>query len=73
MPLRNPDAKPHHNELLVNDPEQYFQGDVELSEQQADGIQEELVEVLNDPLVQIDEPARKKRKVGKVFFNACYF
>uniref|UniRef100_A0A914CPA3 Zinc metalloproteinase n=1 Tax=Acrobeloides nanus TaxID=290746 RepID=A0A914CPA3_9BILA len=65
VPLRNPDAKPHHNELLVNDPEQYFQGDVELSEQQADGIQEELVEVLNDPLVQIDEPVRKKRKVGK--------
>ena len=49
----------------MNDPEQYFQGDVELSEQQADGIQEELMEVLNDPLVIVDEPARKRRKIGK--------
>ena len=60
MILRNPEAKPHHDELSVNDPEQYFQGDVELSEKQAEGLQEELLEELEDK-----SGARKKRKVGK--------
>uniref|UniRef100_A0AC34FS94 Zinc metalloproteinase n=1 Tax=Panagrolaimus sp. ES5 TaxID=591445 RepID=A0AC34FS94_9BILA len=59
---RNPDAKHHFDELSVNDPDQYFQGDVELSEKQADKIQEELLDDL-----QNDDPKniRKKRKVGK--------
>uniref|UniRef100_A0AC35G067 Zinc metalloproteinase n=1 Tax=Panagrolaimus sp. PS1159 TaxID=55785 RepID=A0AC35G067_9BILA len=60
--IRNPDAKHHFDELSVNDPDQYFQGDVELSEKQADKIQEQLLDDL-----QADEPKskRKKRKVGK--------
>uniref|UniRef100_A0A7E4VRU7 Metalloendopeptidase n=1 Tax=Panagrellus redivivus TaxID=6233 RepID=A0A7E4VRU7_PANRE len=58
--LRNPDAKPHHDELSVNDPEQYFQGDVELSEQQADTLADELLEEDGD-----GDRRRRKRKVGK--------
>uniref|UniRef100_A0AC34RIY0 Zinc metalloproteinase n=2 Tax=Panagrolaimus sp. JU765 TaxID=591449 RepID=A0AC34RIY0_9BILA len=58
--LRDPDAKPHHDELSVNDPEQYFQGDVELSEKQAEGLQEELLEQTED-----ETKTRRKRKVGK--------
>lgn len=75
LPLRNPQARQHHDELSVNDPEQYFQGDVELSEHQAEGLQDELMEVLNDPMTQVDEPMRKKRKIGKVQHDSypCHF
>uniref|UniRef100_A0A914ZBJ2 Zinc metalloproteinase n=1 Tax=Panagrolaimus superbus TaxID=310955 RepID=A0A914ZBJ2_9BILA len=59
---RNPDAKHHFDELSVNDPDQYFQGDVELSEKQADKIQEEL---LDDLQADDSKNIRKKRKVGK--------
>ena len=44
----------------MNDPDQYFQGDVELSEGQAVNIQKELLEDFED------KNKRKKRKVGKV-------
>ncbi|KAK6765346.1 hypothetical protein RB195_025319 [Necator americanus] len=51
---RHPDAKGNKNELSVNNPEDYFQGDVDLSEQQVKQIEKSLL-----------EKHREKRKVGR--------
>ncbi|VDL78689.1 unnamed protein product [Nippostrongylus brasiliensis] len=51
---RNPDAKRNKDELSVNDPEDYFQGDVDLSEQQVQQIEKAFT-----------EGHREKRKIGR--------
>ncbi|VDK78633.1 unnamed protein product [Litomosoides sigmodontis] len=60
---RNPDAKRHHNELSVNDPDAYYQGDVDLSERQAELISEHFKSEI-DLEGKGDEIARQKRSVG---------
>ncbi|KIH68429.1 hypothetical protein ANCDUO_01232 [Ancylostoma duodenale] len=51
---RNPEAKRNKDELSVNNPEDYFQGDVDLSEQQVKQIEKSL-----------SDGHREKRKVGR--------
>lgn len=51
---RNPSAKRNKDELSVNDPEDYFQGDVDLSEQQVQQIEKAFT-----------EGHREKRKIGR--------
>ncbi|KAF1745725.1 hypothetical protein GCK72_022172 [Caenorhabditis remanei] len=51
---RNPNAGVHHDELAVNNADEYFQGDVDLSEQQ--------VKIIED---QFTEGKREKRKIGR--------
>ncbi|EFO22250.1 hypothetical protein LOAG_06237 [Loa loa] len=60
---RNPEAKRHHNELLINDPDAYYQGDVDLSEKQAEMLSKHLKSeiVLKE---KDDEIKRQKRSVG---------
>lgn len=55
--VRNPDAKHQPNELDVNDPEEFFQGDVDLSAKQA--------KLLLEQLTGHSSKKRTKRKVGK--------
>ncbi|CAD5217197.1 unnamed protein product [Bursaphelenchus okinawaensis] len=45
-PALNPNARRHPDELSVNDPEDFFQGDVELSDGQAKIIEQQLLEKL---------------------------
>uniref|UniRef100_A0A1I7RZJ8 CUB domain-containing protein n=1 Tax=Bursaphelenchus xylophilus TaxID=6326 RepID=A0A1I7RZJ8_BURXY len=58
-PKLNPNARRHPDELSVNDPEDFFQGDVELSDRQATIIEQDLLEKLGRA------NARRKRKVGR--------
>ncbi|CAI5456645.1 unnamed protein product [Caenorhabditis angaria] len=51
---RDPHAKLHHDELSVNNIDEYFQGDMDLSEQQ--------IKIIEDQFV---EGKREKRKIGK--------
>ncbi|VDO39254.1 unnamed protein product [Haemonchus placei] len=51
---RNPNAKTNKDELSVNNPEDYFQGDVDLSEQQVQQIEKSFT-----------EGHREKRKIGR--------
>ncbi|XGW32873.1 hypothetical protein V3C99_017409 [Haemonchus contortus] len=51
---RNPNAKTNKDELSVNNPEDYFQGDVDLSEQQVQQIERSFT-----------EGHREKRKIGR--------
>ncbi|EPB72576.1 astacin [Ancylostoma ceylanicum] len=51
---KNPDARRNQDELLVNNPEDYFQGDVDLSEQQVKLIEK-----------SFSDGHREKRKVGR--------
>ncbi|KAK6061921.1 astacin [Cooperia oncophora] len=51
---RNPNAKSNKDELSVNNPEDYFQGDVDLSEQQVQQIEKSFT-----------EGHREKRKIGR--------
>ncbi|KAK5979941.1 Zinc metalloproteinase [Trichostrongylus colubriformis] len=51
---RNPNAKHNKDELSVNNPEDYFQGDVDLSEQQVQQIEKSFT-----------EGHREKRKIGR--------
>uniref|UniRef100_A0A1I8AMW9 Metalloendopeptidase n=1 Tax=Steinernema glaseri TaxID=37863 RepID=A0A1I8AMW9_9BILA len=57
--VRDPSAKRHHDELSVNNLDDYFQGDVELSEAQVDILEKEIVKSTEG------EEGRKRRKVGK--------
>lgn len=58
--VRNPDSKPYKDELSINNADDFFQGDVELSSKQA--------RILIDRLSTTGNSAktRTKRKVGKV-------
>ncbi|CAI2355593.1 unnamed protein product [Caenorhabditis sp. 36 PRJEB53466] len=51
---RNPNAGKHHDELAVNNADEYFQGDVDLSDQQ--------VKIIED---QFTAGKREKRKIGR--------
>ncbi|CAD6185502.1 unnamed protein product [Caenorhabditis auriculariae] len=51
---RNPNATRNHDELSVNNADEYFQGDVDLSEHQVDIIEK-----------TFDRGKREKRKVGR--------
>ncbi|CCD69445.2 Zinc metalloproteinase nas-38 [Caenorhabditis elegans] len=51
---RNPNTGVHHDELAVNNADEYFQGDVDLSEQQ--------VKIIED---QFTQGKREKRKIGR--------
>lgn len=62
--VRNPKAKPYHDELSVNDADEFFQGDVELSDKQAKLILARLTS-------SHSSKKRTKRKVGKVTENLC--
>jgi len=62
QPRRHPSMKHSHSELDVNRAEEYFQGDVELSEEQATILQGQLTE----SLLQDDFHRRAKRKIGRV-------
>uniref|UniRef100_A0A1I8BDC7 Zinc metalloproteinase n=1 Tax=Meloidogyne hapla TaxID=6305 RepID=A0A1I8BDC7_MELHA len=63
IPQRDPNALRHHNELVVNGVnEEYFQGDLELADWQAEKIQRYIEEQL---MFSNDEKKRIKRKVGK--------
>ncbi|KAK6032331.1 hypothetical protein OSTOST_01487, partial [Ostertagia ostertagi] len=55
---RNPSAKSNKDELSVNNPEDYFQGDVDLSEQQVLQIEKSFT-----------EGHREKRKVRRCYSN----
>ncbi|KAK0396887.1 hypothetical protein QR680_001898 [Steinernema hermaphroditum] len=57
--VRDPTAQRHHDELAVNNLDEYFQGDVELSETQVEILEKEIVESAED------SKARRRRKVGK--------
>uniref|UniRef100_A0A914R765 Uncharacterized protein n=1 Tax=Parascaris equorum TaxID=6256 RepID=A0A914R765_PAREQ len=52
---KDPNSKPHHDELSVNDPDEYFQGDVDLSEKQA--------EILSETLQDSNDSARKEKNI----------
>ncbi|VIO85939.1 CUB domain containing protein [Brugia malayi] len=60
---RNPEAKRHHNELSINNPDAYYQGDIDLSEKQAEMLSKHLKSeiVLKE---KEDEIIRQKRSVG---------
>lgn len=58
-PQINKNAKKHLDELSVNDPEDFFQGDVELSDPQASAIEADLLQQLGRG------NSRRKRKVGR--------
>uniref|UniRef100_A0A1I8EB02 Metalloendopeptidase n=1 Tax=Wuchereria bancrofti TaxID=6293 RepID=A0A1I8EB02_WUCBA len=60
---RNPEAKRHHNELSINNPDAYYQGDIDLSEKQAEMLSKHLKSeiVLKE---KDDEIIRQKRSVG---------
>nr|CDQ04539.1 BMA-NAS-38, isoform e [Brugia malayi] len=57
---RNPEAKRHHNELSINNPDAYYQGDIDLSEKQAEMLSKHLKSeiVLKE---KEDEIIRQKR------------
>ncbi|VDO29111.1 unnamed protein product, partial [Onchocerca flexuosa] len=61
---RDPEAKRHHNELSVNDPDEYYQGDVDLSEKQAELLSEHLK---NEIVLKEKDDAiiRRKKSVGR--------
>ncbi|KAI6177018.1 Peptidase M12A and CUB domain containing protein [Aphelenchoides bicaudatus] len=58
---RNPNAKHPPNELDVNDPNEFFQGDVYLSTKQAKILLKQLATTVSDS----SEKHRTKRKVGR--------
>nr|CAD2184732.1 unnamed protein product [Meloidogyne enterolobii] len=63
IPQRDPNALRHHNELVVNGINgDYFQGDLELADWQAEKIQKYFEDQL---MFSHDENKRIKRKVGK--------
>ncbi|VDK43351.1 unnamed protein product [Anisakis simplex] len=43
---KDPNSRAHHDELSVNDPDEYFQGDVDLSEKQAEILGDVLQETI---------------------------
>uniref|UniRef100_A0A915C7J2 Zinc metalloproteinase n=1 Tax=Parascaris univalens TaxID=6257 RepID=A0A915C7J2_PARUN len=64
---KDPNSKPHHDELSVNDPDEYFQGDVDLSEKQAEILSETLQDSNDSARKEknIEPKTRKKRKIGR--------
>ncbi|GMT36674.1 hypothetical protein PFISCL1PPCAC_27971, partial [Pristionchus fissidentatus] len=58
---RDPRERRHHDELTVNNVEDYFQGDVDLSENQVEVI----LRNLESTHLETDSIRRSKRKVGK--------
>ncbi|KAI6240880.1 Zinc metalloproteinase [Aphelenchoides fujianensis] len=67
--VRNPQAAPYRDELAVNDVDQYFQGDVELSERQAARLEAQLLDDLGSRSAHSAGDVAKertKRKVGRV-------
>uniref|UniRef100_A0A915PPN1 Metalloendopeptidase n=1 Tax=Setaria digitata TaxID=48799 RepID=A0A915PPN1_9BILA len=61
---RDPEVKRHHNELSVNDLDDYFQGDVDLSEKQAELLSEHFKsEIASNE--KGDEIIRNRRSVGR--------
>lgn len=63
IPQRDPNALSHHNELIVNGINgDYFQGDLELADWQAEKIEKYFEDQL---MFSHDENKRIKRKVGK--------
>lgn len=67
QPRRDPSMKHSHSELDVNRADEYFQGDVELSEEQAAILQQQLTQ----SLLQDDFHRRVKRKIGRVRTKTC--
>ncbi|VDK69784.1 unnamed protein product [Onchocerca ochengi] len=61
---RDPEAKWHHNELSINDPDEYYQGDVDLSEKQAELLSEHFK---NEILLREKDDAiiRRKKSIGR--------
>ncbi|VDK40391.1 unnamed protein product [Gongylonema pulchrum] len=63
---KDPEAERHHDELSINDPDTYFQGDIDLSEKQAELIARQL-ESASALKGKEDEIIRKKRQVLENF------
>uniref|UniRef100_A0A915DDV3 Zinc metalloproteinase n=1 Tax=Ditylenchus dipsaci TaxID=166011 RepID=A0A915DDV3_9BILA len=57
----NQESKPHHDELRVNNPDEYYQGDVDLTKWQALKLQTQILDSLGDE----STTKRHKRKIGK--------
>uniref|UniRef100_A0A0N4VKC9 Zinc metalloproteinase n=1 Tax=Enterobius vermicularis TaxID=51028 RepID=A0A0N4VKC9_ENTVE len=63
---KDPNSHRHLDELSVNDPDQYFQGDVDLSEKQAQLLNDELETLVTEnELNHHVENVRRKRKIGR--------
>ncbi|MFH4976965.1 hypothetical protein AB6A40_003674 [Gnathostoma spinigerum] len=63
---KNPNAKRHYDELSVNNPDDYFQGDVDLTEAQVEAIETELLnDGSDDERSSPKDKVRGKRKVGR--------
>ncbi|KAM3727038.1 Zinc metalloproteinase nas-38 [Dirofilaria immitis] len=61
---RDPEAKWHHNELFINDPDAYYQGDVDLSEKQAEILSEHFKNEI--ALTEKDDTIiRRKKSIGR--------